>query len=124
VTAADSALAWIGVSIGAIGLAIRIWSMRVLGRDYTRSLRARDDQAIVDRGPYGVVRHPGYLGSMLVWFGSRLALNWLVAIATAIALVAVYAYRIRAEEQMLGEQFGEQYRAYQARTKRLVPFVW
>jgi protein-S-isoprenylcysteine O-methyltransferase len=124
VTAADSAFAWVGVAIGAIGLAVRIWSMRVLGRDYTRSLRTRDDQLIIDRGPYSVVRHPGYLGSILVWFGSRLALNWLVAIATVVALFAVYAYRIRAEEQMLGEQFGEKYQAYQARTKRLVPFLW
>jgi protein-S-isoprenylcysteine O-methyltransferase len=124
VTAADSVLAWVGIAIGAIGLAIRIWSMQVLGRDYTRSLRTRDDQAIVDRGPYGVIRHPGYLGSILVWFGSRLALNWLVALATAAALFAVYAYRIRAEEQMLSEQFGAQYGTYQARTKRLVPFIW
>jgi protein-S-isoprenylcysteine O-methyltransferase len=124
VTAADSLLAWIGVAIGAVGLAIRIWSMQVLGRDYTRSLRTRDDQTIVDRGPYRVVRHPGYLGSILVWVGSRLAVNWFVALATLAALLAVYAYRIRAEEQMLGEQFGEQYRTYQARTRRLLPFLW
>jgi len=124
VTKVNSLLAWVGVAIGGVGLTIRIWSMRVLGRDYTRALRTRDDQTVVDRGPYRVVRHPGYLGSILVWGGSRLALNWLVAAATVVVLVAVYAYRIRAEERMLADRFGDQYRTYQARTSRLVPFIW
>jgi protein-S-isoprenylcysteine O-methyltransferase Ste14 len=41
-----------------------------------------------------------------------------------LVLVAVYAYRISAEEQMLGDHFGDAYRAYKTRTWRLVPFVW
>jgi len=123
-TTVESVLAWIGIAIGAVGLAIRIWSMRVLGRDYTRSLRTRDQQSVVDRGPYRLVRHPGYLGSVLVWAGSRLAVNWVIAIATAVVLVGVYAYRIRAEERMLDEHFGTAYRDYKAHTWRLVPFVW
>ena len=124
VTRVDSALAWVGIAVGAVGLGVRIWSMRVLGRDYTRSLRTRETQTVVDRGPYRVVRHPGYIGSILVWVGSRLAVNWLIAAATAVGLLLVYAYRIRAEEQMLVEHFGDAYRTYTARTWRLVPFVW
>jgi len=124
VTRADSALAWIGIAVGVVGLALRIWSMRVLGRDYTRSLRTRDAQIVIDRGPYRLARHPGYLGSILVWAGSRLAVNWIVAAATALGLVLVYAYRIHAEERMLVEHFGDAYRAYAARTWRLLPFVW
>jgi protein-S-isoprenylcysteine O-methyltransferase len=123
-TSAGSAVAWIGIAIGGAGLALRVWSMRVLGRDYTRSLRTRETQTVVDRGPYRVVRHPGYVGSILVWSGSRLAVNWLIAAGTALVLLAVYAYRIRAEEQMLVEHFGDTYRTYQARTWRLVPFLW
>src|SRR5262249_3375998 len=69
VTHTDSVVAWIGIAVGAAGLLVRIWSMRVLGRDYTRSLRTRETQTVVDRGPYRVVRHPGYLGSILVWVG-------------------------------------------------------
>ena len=124
VTHTDSALAWIGIAVGVVGLGIRVWSMRVLGRDYTRSLRTRETQAVVERGPYRLVRHPGYIGSILVWVGSRLAVNWLVAAATALVLLPVYAYRISAEEQMLVDHFGDAYRTYRARTWRLVPFVW
>jgi protein-S-isoprenylcysteine O-methyltransferase len=124
VTHAGSMLAWIGLAIGFAGLGIRVWSMRVLGQDYTRSLRTREAQIIVERGPYRLVRHPGYVGSILVWAGSRLAVNWLVALATALALFLVYAYRISAEEQMLVNHFGDAYRAYKTRTWRLVPYVW
>jgi len=124
VTSTDSALAWIGIAVGVVGLSIRVWAMRALGQDYTRSLRTRDAQVVVERGPYRLVRHPGYIGSILVWAGSRLAVNWLVATLTALVLVAVYAYRISAEEQMLVDHFGDAYRAYKTRTWRLVPFVW
>jgi len=123
-TRTDGLLAWTGIAVGALGLALRVWSMRVLGSSYTRSLRTTADQKIVDRGPYRVVRHPGYLGSILVWTGSRLALNWLVAVATMAALGAVYAYRINAEERMLTTRFGSRYDAYKAHTWRLVPYVW
>jgi protein-S-isoprenylcysteine O-methyltransferase len=124
VTATDSPLAWIGIAVGGAGLVIRIWSMRVLGQDYTRSLRTRETQCVVDRGPYRLVRHPGYVGSILVWAGSRLAVNWLVAAMTALVLLLVYAYRIHAEERMLVSHFGDAYREYKNRTWRLVPFVW
>jgi len=124
VTQSGSALAWIGVSIGVLGLGVRIWSMRVLGRDYTRSLRTREAQVVVDRGPYRLVRHPGYVGSILVWFGSRVAVNWLVGAVTLLALVLVYVYRIDAEERMLVEHLGASYESYRASTWRLVPFVW
>jgi protein-S-isoprenylcysteine O-methyltransferase len=122
--ATNSLIAWAGIAVGAIGLGVRIWSMLVLGRDYTRSLRTRREQTIIDRGPYRAIRHPGYLGSILVWTGSRLAVNWLVALITAVLLVAVYCYRISAEEDMLEEHFGEAYLSYKTRTWRLVPLLW
>jgi protein-S-isoprenylcysteine O-methyltransferase len=123
-THTNSAVAWSGVAVATVGLLLRIWSMRVLGPDYTRSLRTRESQAVVDRGPYRVVRHPGYGGSILVWAGSRLALNWLIAAMTTAVLLLVYAYRITAEEKMLLDHLGDGYRDYTARTWHLVPFVW
>jgi protein-S-isoprenylcysteine O-methyltransferase len=122
--ATDSLVAWVGIAVGAVGLGVRIWSMRVLGRDYTRALRTRGEQTLIDRGPYRAIRHPGYLGSILVWTGSRLAVNWLIATITAALLIAVYCRRIRAEEDMLEDHFGEAYVSYKTRTWRLVPLLW
>jgi protein-S-isoprenylcysteine O-methyltransferase len=120
----NSMVAWVGIAVGAVGLAVRIWSMRILGRDYTRSLRTRGEQTLIETGPYRAIRHPGYLGSILVWTGSRLAVNWLIAVLTAVLLLAVYCYRISAEEHMLEEHFGEAYLSYETRTWRLVPLLW
>ena len=59
-----------------------------------------------------------------MWTGSRLAVNWLIALTTAVLLITVYWYRINAEEHMLEEHFGEAYLSYETRTWRLVPFLW
>ena len=58
-----------------------------------------------------------------MWVGSRLAVSWLVASVTAIALLLVYAYRISAEERMLGDHFGDAYRAWAARTGAFLPGI-
>ena len=116
---------WIGVALLAAGLAVRAWAMRTLGRYYTRTLRTVDEQQVVDRGPYRLVRHPGYTGSLMVWTGYALGLgNWIAAVITVTSLVAVYLWRIDAEEALLCRSFGERYAEYRRCTKRLVPHVY
>ena len=76
-------------------------------------------------GPYRVIRHPGYLGIMLMWGGAALAtVNWITALIVVVGGVAVFSYRIRSEEAMMAEAFGERYTAYEDRTWRLVPFIF
>jgi hypothetical protein len=65
-----------GLVVEATGLALRAWSMRALGSSYSRTLgvvEGEDQQAVVDAGPYRLIRHPGYLGSLLTWVGFALA---------------------------------------------------
>ena len=62
-----------GQALEGAGLTVRVWSMQTLGANYSRTLRADARQQVVDRGPYRLIRHPGYLGSLLVWTGSRSA---------------------------------------------------
>ncbi len=58
-----------GAGVMAAGLALRAWSMRALGPYYSRALRTASDQVVVESGPYRVIRHPGYLGSIMIWTG-------------------------------------------------------
>lgn len=116
---------WIGVGMVAAGLAIRAWGMSVLGRFYTRTVRIIGEHQIVHNGPYRLVRHPGYAGSILVWTGYCLGIgNWIALIVVAVLMILAYSWRIRSEEQLLSEHFGQSYRDYQHRTARLIPFVY
>jgi protein-S-isoprenylcysteine O-methyltransferase Ste14 len=117
--------AWAGVALAVGGLGLRAWGMRTLGRAYTRTLRTTSEQRLVTTGPYRWVRHPGYLGSIAVWVGAALAFHsWLAALIVVVLMLLAYGWRIRAEEQMLAEHFGDAYRRYAAGTARLVPGVY
>ncbi len=113
-----------GLILQTSGLALRAWSMRTLGAAYTRTLRTEQEQRVVEAGPYRLVRHPGYAGSLLTWTGFALA-SRNVPTATLVAGLLGWAYqrRIAAEERLL-ERDLPGYNAYIRRTKKLIPFVW
>jgi protein-S-isoprenylcysteine O-methyltransferase Ste14 len=114
-----------GVGAMVAGLTLRAWSMRTLGSFYSRTLRTSGDQIVVDQGPYRVIRHPGYLGSLLVWTGFAVASGSApAAVGVSTLMGAAYGRRIAVEEGMLHREFGAAYAAYAKRTKRLIPFVW
>ena len=64
-----------GLVVLLFGLMLRVWSMQTLSEAYSRTLRVTEQQITVDRGPYKHVRHPGYLGSLLIWAGYALSLR-------------------------------------------------
>jgi protein-S-isoprenylcysteine O-methyltransferase Ste14 len=115
----------IGLALMVAGMAIRYAAVRTLGAFYTRTLRVSEAHELVDTGPYRFVRHPGYAGTILLLGGAALATaNWFAVAVGPIVVVAMYLYRIRAEEAMLRRELGEAYSAYAARTRRLIPFVF
>jgi protein-S-isoprenylcysteine O-methyltransferase len=116
---------WAGVAVMLGGIGLRVWANRVLGAFYTRTLRTVEQQRVIRRGPYRVVRHPGYLGFILTWAGAALATaNWLAVAVIVPVVLAAYLFRISAEETMLRATFGEEYEQYRRRTWRLIPFLF
>jgi protein-S-isoprenylcysteine O-methyltransferase len=116
---------WAGVVMIILGLLLRGWGMRALGTAFSRTLRAPSDQGLVQAGPYRLIRHPGYAGSLLVWTGYALGSgNWINAALAAAILLAAYTWRISAEEKVLADAFGSEYVRYSQHTKRLVPFLY
>lgn len=114
----------VGLALLASGLTLRAWSMRTLGASYTRTLRTQSEQRVVDTGPYRLVRHPGYAGSLLTWTGFALTSRSMPVVAVVGALLGrAYHQRIGAEEKLLQRDLPG-YTAYSTRTKRLAPFVW
>jgi MYXO-CTERM domain-containing protein len=114
----------LGLATEAAGLGLRLWSMRTLRTSYSRALRTTEGQQLTERGPYRLIRHPGYLGSLLTWTGCSVTSGSAPAVAAVAGLLAAaYVRRIRAEEVLLRRELPG-YDGYAERTKRLVPLVW
>jgi protein-S-isoprenylcysteine O-methyltransferase len=119
------AVGWFGVGLMLVTLPVGLWAVRSLGASYTRTLRTSAGQALVATGPYRLIRHPGYAAGIARCIGAGLATtNGLLAAAICVVVVAAYHARITAEEGMLLDAFGDQYRAYARRTWRLLPPVY
>jgi protein-S-isoprenylcysteine O-methyltransferase Ste14 len=115
----------VGMVMLATGVALRLWSFQALGRYFTFTVTVKPDQPVVTRGPYRLLRHPGYAGGLLATIGIGVMWgNW-VSLATLSAMLTLFIiWRIRTEENALLAALGGQYRAYAAHHKRLVPLVW
>ncbi len=123
--ALSGAVAWAAVAAMVLGFGLQIWAMLTLGPLFTLSLQAADAQPIVERGPYRLVRHPGYLGQIIFWLAFAVASRNAVTMAVVIVADAIgYGLRIQTEEEMLRAAVGERYSTYAERRARLVPGVW
>ncbi len=117
-------LAWAGLVVFALGILFRSWAVWELHGFYTARLGIQPGHRLITAGPYGLVRHPGYLGEIASVLGMGLALSSLIGLVATILLFPMLIWRIRTEEEMLLAQFGDEYREYMRRTKRLIPGVY
>jgi protein-S-isoprenylcysteine O-methyltransferase Ste14 len=114
-----------GIIVMWLGLATRAWAVAALGGAFRTTVEVDRDQAVVTSGPYKWIRHPSYAGLLLIVAGLGLALgNWLSAAACLVLPVPALVWRIHVEEAELSRVLGDAYRAYQARTTRLIPGLW
>ena len=115
-------LAWAMLSVVVAGIAFCWWARWHLGRLWSASVSRKDGHRIVDTGPYRLVRHPIYLGFIVMDVGlAMLAASWLGVIAVAMITLGLWL-KARVEEHFLSDALGPAaYGDYQARTPMLVP---
>jgi protein-S-isoprenylcysteine O-methyltransferase Ste14 len=115
----------LGAVLGWLGLLLRWSSFVSLGRYFTVVVRTGEDQPVVERGPYRVLRHPSYTGLLIVFAGVGLMLgNWVSAAGTVGLVLIALVYRLRIEERALIAALGDRYREFAASRARLIPYVW
>jgi protein-S-isoprenylcysteine O-methyltransferase Ste14 len=115
----------LGVIFTVIGLMIRIHSILTLKQYFTYFVAKVDNHQLVETGLYKVIRHPGYLGQLMIFLGISISLsNWLAILAMMLPVALGYGYRIKVEEKFMLEQLGKDYLNYQARTNRLIPMIY
>lgn len=90
----------------------------------SRTVEVQKDQQVVDTGLYGVVRHPMYMSTLLLFLAMPLVLGSIPSFIIMFAYIPIIARRIRNEEQVL-EQGLKGYSEYKKRVRyRVLPFVW
>ena len=114
----------LGIVLMLLGVVLRWWAIRTLGRFFTRDVATCGDQAVVQNGPYRLIRHPAYSGTLLTVLGVGVALtNWVSIIVAVGFSLAGHLYRVRIEEATLRKALGKPYEEYMRRTRRFIPFV-
>ena len=117
------AVVWIGVVIFL--LAYCLFGEVLRENQYlSRVIEVQEDQTVVDTGLYGVVRHPMYTATVLLFLSMPLVLNSLISFIIMLAYIPIIVKRIKNEEEIL-EQELKGYKEYKQKVKyRLIPFIW
>lgn len=115
---------WLGVAIYTIGGAVRLWPVFVLGNRFSGLVAIQPGHRLVTTGLYRHIRHPSYLGMLICVLGWALTFRSIAGMALAVAMIVPIVARMNAEEALLADAFGEEYRTYRAGTARLLPGLY
>ena len=114
----------VGALIFIIGLVITVNAQMTLKRNYSGMLRIREGHQLITHGIYKYVRHPVYTGTLLRTFAIPIYTTSLLGFLFALVGIPLFIYRIGVEEQMLIEEFSDEYLEYTKATRKLFPYVY
>ena len=90
----------------------------------SRTIRVEENQKVIDSGLYGIIRHPMYAATLLLFLSIPLVLGSVIAFVIFLAYPFIIAKRIRNEEKLLEKELTG-YKEYKSKVKfRLIPFIW
>ena len=90
----------------------------------SRTIEVQENQKVIDTGLYGIVRHPMYMSTLLLFLSMPLVLGSVISFVIMLLYIPIIAKRIRNEEQVLEEGL-EGYAEYRKRVRyKVIPFVW
>jgi protein-S-isoprenylcysteine O-methyltransferase Ste14 len=114
---------WVMVAAAAAGFGFTWWARVTLGDLWSSSVTRKQDHAIVETGPYGLVRHPIYTGLIAAALATAVEAGSAQALIGAALMSFGFWMKARLEERFLMSELGETaYAAYRRRTPMLAPF--
>jgi protein-S-isoprenylcysteine O-methyltransferase Ste14 len=114
---------FLGQLLFYLGVAIAIWAAILLGPNLTPLPKPKANGELIQTGLYRLVRHPIYFGVILVCFGWAAIEQTIYSLVLAFILLIFFDLKSRREESWLIEKFPE-YRTYQQKTKKLIPYLY
>ena len=122
---AHPALAFSGFAVCVTGVVIRWISIFQLDREFTVDVAISHGHVLKTSGIYKWIRHPAYLGLLLIVSGLAMVMNTLPSVLIVIIPIFIaIIYRIEVEEKALLNEFGEQYKEYSKKTCKIIPGVY
>ena len=90
----------------------------------SRTVEVQENQKVIDTGLYGIVRHPMYMSTLLLFLSMPLVLGSVISFVIMLAYIPIISERINNEEKVLEEGLTG-YREYKSRVKyKVIPFIW
>jgi protein-S-isoprenylcysteine O-methyltransferase Ste14 len=114
----------VGLALFVVGLTTALVAVFTLRLSYSSTLVIKEDHQLVTHGIYRFTRHPVYLGVIIAIMGVPVYASSLYGLLTMSALIPIILNRIRMEERLLTEEYGDAYRTYQETTSKLIPFIY
>lgn len=119
------AQAWIGLAVAIASLVMFRLTHKALGRNWSVSLQVRESHKLISDGIYRHVRHPMYTAFWLWAVAQALLLpNWFAGCAGLVGFGILFFGRVKREEDLMLESFGDDYREYMSRTSRVIPWIY
>lgn len=115
---------WLGAAVTVAGLLFAVWAREHLGRNWSRSVTIKQDHELITSGPYSLVRHPIYTGTLAGFLGMAIALSEVRGVVVIVLVFLVFWSKLRMEEAWMRSQFGETYANYSHQTAALVPYLF
>jgi protein-S-isoprenylcysteine O-methyltransferase Ste14 len=116
---------WTGIIGSGFGLILFWWVHKTLGKNWSPVLEIRKNHKLVIQGPYKYIRHPMYTQ---MWIGAichgLISSNWIVGIVAVLTRCILYFIRLPEEEKLMTEEFGQVYKDYMNKTKKIIPIVY
>jgi protein-S-isoprenylcysteine O-methyltransferase Ste14 len=112
-----------GVILTVLGLGFSAYARLHLGRNWSSMVMIKEGHQLIKTGPYSIVRNPMYTGLLTAYCGLVIALGILAALAALVIVITAIWMKIKAEEELLEEQFGWEYNQYRRDVKALIPWL-
>ena len=115
-------MGWLGIPIMACSLLVFWRSHYDLKANWSPSLELYEEHTLITDGIYRYIRHPMYASLLIANIAQILLIqNWIAGPIRILMFILFYTFRSQAEEKMMIEKFGDQYRAYKKATGGILP---
>ena len=115
----------VGLVLCVAGYLLMAWALITLGRNYQLGgSTPRPEDKMISDGPYSLIRHPMYTAALSIALGLALLIQSGAVIGVFFIYLALITPLIGMEENTLRKAYDEQYRVYQQKTRKLIPFIY